>query len=119
MINDYKSSTRYRRREETKNVLDFIHGGAEPSLYGAWDYLVANASDEIMSKLMSNYKRGRFLQGIFGKAISDYQKSEEAIKQSVALKYQSFFYLEESVILYVIPKIHFLMQRKRSGCHAT
>ena len=90
MINDYKSSTRYRRREDTKNVLDFIHGGAEPSLYGAWDYLVANASDEIMSKLMSNYKRGRFLQGIFGKAISDYQKSEEAIKQSVALKYQSF-----------------------------
>ena len=48
------------------------------------------ASDEIMSKLMSSYKRGRFLQGIFGKAISDYQKSEEALKQSVALKYQSY-----------------------------
>ena len=57
-------------------MLDFIHGGAEPSLYGAWDYLVAIATDENMSKLMSNYKRGRFLQGIFGKAISDYQKSE-------------------------------------------
>ena len=27
MIHDYKSSTRYRRREETKNVLEFIHGG--------------------------------------------------------------------------------------------
>ena len=24
-------------------MLEFIHGGAEPSLYGAWDYLAANA----------------------------------------------------------------------------
>ena len=37
MINDYNLSTRYRRREETKNILDFIHGGFEPSLHGAWD----------------------------------------------------------------------------------
>ena len=36
-----------------------------------------------MSKLISKYKRGRFLQG-------DYQKSDEAVKQLVALKYQSF-----------------------------
>ena len=69
MINDYKSSTRYRRREETKNILEFIHGGFEASLYGAWDFLAANASNETMTKLMSNYKRGRFLQGIFERAI--------------------------------------------------
>ena len=69
MINDYKSSTRYRRREETKSILEFIHGGSEPSLYGAWDFLASSASGEIMTKLMSNYKRGRFIQGIFGKAI--------------------------------------------------
>ena len=90
MINDYKSSTRYRRREETKNMLEFIHGGSEPSLYWAWDFLSANASEKIMSKLMGSYKRGKFIQAIFGKAISDYQKSEEAVKQSLALKYQSF-----------------------------
>ena len=57
-------------------MLEFIHGGSEPSLYGAWDFLSANAREEIMSKLMGSYKRGRFLQGIFGKAISEYQKSE-------------------------------------------
>ena len=55
MINDFKSSTRYRRREETKNMLEFIHGGVEPSLYGAWDFLAANASGEIMSNLISTY----------------------------------------------------------------
>lgn len=90
MINDYKSSTRYRRREETKRILEFIHGGSEPSLYGAWDFLASNASEEIMTKLMSSYKRGRLIKGIFGKAISEYQKSEEALKQSIALKYQCF-----------------------------
>lgn len=59
-------------------------------MYGAWDFLAANASKEIMEKLISSYKRGNFLQGIFGKAISDYQKSEEAMKQSVSLKHHSF-----------------------------
>ena len=38
------------------------------------------------AKLISTYKRAKFLQGIFGKAFSDYQKSEDAIKQSLALK---------------------------------
>ena len=57
---------------------------------GAWDFLTANASDEMMKKCILSYKRGKFLQGIFSMAIIDYQKSEEAVKQSVALKYQSF-----------------------------
>lgn len=53
-------------------------------------FLAANASNETMTKLMSSYKRGRFLQGIFERAINDFQKSEEVLKQSVALKYQSY-----------------------------
>ncbi|RMX58925.1 hypothetical protein pdam_00018842 [Pocillopora damicornis] len=43
----------------------------------AWDFLAANASNENMGILMSNYKRGRFLQGFFERAVNDYQKSEE------------------------------------------
>ena len=39
---------------------------------------------------MSNYKRGKFLQGIFERAINDYRKSEEVLKQSLALKYHSY-----------------------------
>jgi len=77
MINDYKSSVRYRRREETKNILGFIHGGLEPSLYGAWDFLISNAPNELICRLISNYKRGKFIQGIFGKAIQDYENSEK------------------------------------------
>lgn len=65
-------------------------GGTEASLYGAWDYLASHASEEVMTKLMGSYKRGKFIQRIFGTALSEYQKSEEAIRQSIALKYQSF-----------------------------
>ena len=43
IINNPNSSTRYRRRHKIKNVLDFIHGGEEASLYGAWDYLSSSA----------------------------------------------------------------------------
>lgn len=46
MIDDFNSSTRYRRRKKTEKTLQFIHGGATGSYYGAWDYLSANASFE-------------------------------------------------------------------------
>lgn len=36
MIDDFNSSTRYRRRKETEKALLFIHGWATGSYYGAW-----------------------------------------------------------------------------------
>ena len=90
MINNPNSSTRYRRRHETKNVLDFIHGGEEASLYGAWDYLSSSASESVMENFLGTYKRGRFLQGVFGKAVKGFGNSEGALKQAVAMKYQAF-----------------------------
>ena len=38
MVNNPKSSTRYRRRQETRNILEFIHGGEQGAIYGAWDF---------------------------------------------------------------------------------
>ena len=35
MINNPHSSTRYRRRQEARNILEFIHGGEQGALYGA------------------------------------------------------------------------------------
>ena len=43
MINNRNSSTRFRCKEVTRNILQFIHGGEEGSLYGAWDYLTSHA----------------------------------------------------------------------------
>lgn len=61
MINNPNLSTRYPRRHETKNVLDFIHGGEEASLYGAWDYLSSSASESLMENFLGNYKKGSLL----------------------------------------------------------
>ena len=91
MIKNPKSTTRYKRREETEEALRYIHGGLDGAIFGAWDFLVGNISDDtLLDKLISSYKRGRYLQGIFGKAIKDYNKSEDAIKKAVAIKYQNF-----------------------------
>ena len=90
IISDFKSSTRYRRRQETKEMLECIHGGDEGALYGAWDFLASFASKEIIDKLISSYKRGKYLQGVFGTAVKDFNNSEEALKQEVAVKFQNY-----------------------------
>ena len=90
MINNYNSSTRYRRRRETKNILEFIHGGLDGAVYGAWDFLVANTEKSVFNRLISSYKRGVYLQGIFGEALKNYSKSGGALKQAVSMKYQTF-----------------------------
>lgn len=90
MVTNVNSSTRYRRRQETKNVLEFIHGGKEGSLYGAWDYVSSTADNQTMDKLISGLKRGKYLQGLFDKTMKHYQNSEEALKQAVLMKYQNF-----------------------------
>ncbi|XP_078361840.1 uncharacterized protein LOC144646172 [Oculina patagonica] len=90
MIDDFNSSTRYRRRKETEKALQFIHGGATGSYYGAWDYLSANAPKELIDEVLSGYKRGKYLQETFGKAMKEFQSSPEAIKHAVAIKYQNF-----------------------------
>lgn len=89
MIKNRTSTTRFRRKLETKNILQFIHGGEEGSLYGAWDYLTSHASSELMDKLISGYKRGKYLQGVFGRATDNFNKSEDALKQAVAMKYHN------------------------------
>ena len=90
MVTNVNSSTRYRRRHETKNVLEFIHGGKEGALYGAWDYVSFSSDNQTMDKLISGFKRGKYLQGLLNKTMKDYQNSEESLKQVVLMKYQNF-----------------------------
>ena len=37
-INDVTNSTRYSRQQETKDVLQYIHGGMEGAIFGTWDF---------------------------------------------------------------------------------
>ena len=84
------STTKHRRRKETEKALKFIHGGTTGSFYGAWDYIVSTAPKELVGEFITGYKRGKFLQGVFEKAMKEHEASPEALKQAVATKYQNF-----------------------------
>ena len=66
MVNDYNSSTRCRGRNDTVRAIQFIHGGKSGSIYGAWDYIVTNASKEVVSELIVGYKRGDTSRKLLG-----------------------------------------------------
>ena len=72
-------------------MLEYIHGGDEGALFGAWDFFASFASKEIIDKLISSYKRGKYLQGVFGKAVKRFNNfNKEALKQAVAVKFQNY-----------------------------
>ena len=58
MITDIKSSTPYRQQQESKDVLEYIHGGEEGAMFDAWDLIAAYAS-KTMDKLITSYQRGK------------------------------------------------------------
>jgi len=88
IISDFESSTRFRRRQETKKMLEYIHSGDEEALFGAWDFVGSFASKEILDKLISSYKWVKYLEGVFEKAVKHFNK--EALKQAVAVKFQNY-----------------------------
>ena len=89
MIGSRCSSTRFRRREETKNVLEYIHGGENASVYGCWDYLCSIASVEKIEQLVMSFKRGRFIETVINNVTSASEKSDAAMKKAVTTKYLS------------------------------
>lgn len=84
-----KSTTRHRRWKETEKALTFIHGGTMGSYHGAWDYIVANAPKELVGACITGYKRGKYIQAVFDKAMREHKASPEALKQAIATKYQN------------------------------
>ena len=88
-ISSVASTTRYRRRKKS-DILTYIHGSEEDACFGAWDFIASTASKDTIDKLISNYKRGKYLKAVFGKAVNDFINSEEELKQAVTIKYQAF-----------------------------
>ena len=78
-----------QRQSETKNVLEFIHGGHSASVLGAWDYVCRYAVKDLMEKLIVDYKRGKFIEKLFGKFTDAHKKGENAMRQALAIKYQA------------------------------
>ena len=100
MINDVTSSTRYRRRTETTNILEYIHGGKEAAIYGAWDYLTNAVGSTYLENLLLKFKRGKFIEKLHGKFNKAIEKSDISVKKLLQPNICHTFH-EESTILYV------------------
>ena len=90
MISDVSSSTRYRRRKETKNMLEYIHGGANAALHGAWDFLTSSTSYQQLEKFLVDFKKGKFIEKVQGKFTNVIEKSDAALKKALAVKYATY-----------------------------
>ena len=71
-----------------------------------------------MDKLISGFKRGKYLQGLLNKTMKDYQNSEESLEQAVLMKYHNV-YPVESMPLSVKLSPQFLIQILTFGYLAT
>ncbi|XP_066914204.1 uncharacterized protein [Clytia hemisphaerica] len=78
------STTKYRRRKETKDLLEFVHGGKDAAIDGAWDFLSSNTDESKIEELVSNYRRGKFLQTLFNKKT---ESNDVMLKKALASKY--------------------------------
>ena len=61
-INDSSCTRRYNRQRETKKMLEYIHGGSDGALFGAWDFLVKYARKELVEKCILAFKKGKFIE---------------------------------------------------------
>lgn len=89
LIQDSSNSTRYNGQHQTKQMLEFIHGGETGALYGAWDFLCRYAKHAMMEELLLSYRRGKFVENLYGKFTDKYKTSDNCMKQAIATKYAS------------------------------
>jgi len=90
MIGNVASSTHYRRRNETKNILQYIHGGSTGAIFGAWDFLIQATTYEQLEDLLLKFKKGKFIEKLQGKFSTTFEKSDVAVQKALATKYASY-----------------------------
>ena len=105
-ISDYNSSRRYRRRKETSDLLEYIHGGNEAAIYGAWDFIKSAANNDIMEKLVMSFKRGKFLENLYNN-FSNNNDNDKAMKKAIATKYLNFLSRRKYEVMCKIQKASF------------
>ena len=86
-INDSSCTRRYNRQGETKKMLEYIHRGSDGALFGAWDFLVKYARKELVEKFILAFKKGKFIEKLYGNFSAPYTRSPAAMNQALAKKY--------------------------------
>ena len=93
--NETARTIRYNRCIETKDMLEYIHGGSDGAIFGVWEYMSKNASKEQLENLMLDYKKGKFMEKLYGHFNENLRG--ESMKEPVVSKFQ-LSYLEENLI---------------------
>ena len=86
-ITNRNSSVRFARKKNTKSVLRCIHGGIEGAIFGAWDFISTNISDNLLNDLIMQHKKGKFIEAKFNSLTKKYTFSDAAINQAIQVKY--------------------------------
>ena len=66
-------------------MLEYIHGGANGALNGAWDFLTSSTSYEQLEKMLLEFKKGKFIEKLQGKFTNAIEKSDVALKKACLL----------------------------------
>ena len=106
-INDSSNRTHYNSRTETKHILEYIHGGLSGALFGAWDFILGYGDETLIEKLMISYRRGKFIETLYGKFNDKHIHSEDSMKRALAMKYQTFMSRRKFQVICKIQKRSF------------
>ncbi|KAI8503262.1 hypothetical protein Bbelb_190830 [Branchiostoma belcheri] len=83
-------STWYKRKKETKELLSFIHGDLDGAVMGAWHFICSVAGADQVDKFLTEYKKGKYLQGKMNTLTKKFVSTDDAVNQAVAMKYKGF-----------------------------
>ena len=87
MISDRSNSSRFKRKTQTRQILNVIHGREHGAIYGNFDFLQTAASRETMDQLITNYKNGQFLQNKLDKVTKKFETGDIVLRQAIVVKY--------------------------------
>ena len=89
-ITSVQNTSRYDRQRKTKDILEYIHRGMEGALLGAWDFLTRYGNKDQIEKYFLSYKRGKFVETLYGNFSDTFTKSPASMNQAVAMKYAGY-----------------------------
>ena len=94
-IDDSANRTHYNRRIETKNILEYIHGGLSGALFGAWDFILGYGDETLIENFMVSYRRGKFNEKLYGKITDKRIHNENSMKSALPMKYKNIYVMSQ------------------------
>ena len=89
MISDRSNSSRFKRKNQTRQIMTVIHGGEHGGIYGAFDFLQTAAFRKTMDQLITNYNNRQFLQNKLDEVTKKFETGDVALRQAIVVKYQN------------------------------